>query len=132
MYGELSNPNKPPRNPPETTTSSTTPTTTETSPVTTTETTSTTPTTAAAAPPGVSSSELLGGDAGDIAYPYYLVNGRIAASPKTFNANPGQRIRIRLINTASDTAFRVALAGHSMTVTHTDGYPVVPLRSMPC
>ncbi len=79
LYGELSNPNKPPRNPPETTT--TNPTTTETSPVTTTETTSTTPTTAAAAPPGVGSSELLGGDAGDIAYPYYLVNGRIAASP---------------------------------------------------
>src|ERR1700737_2060027 len=26
----------------------------------------------------------------------------------------------------SDTAFRVALAGHSMTVTHTDGYPVQP------
>lgn len=126
LYGELSNPNKPPRNPPETTT--TNPTTTETSPVTTTETTSTTPTTAAAAPPGVGSSELLGGDAGDIAYPYYLVNGRIAASPKIFNAKPGQRIRIRLINTASDTAFRVALAGHSMTVTHTDGYPVVPAR----
>jgi FtsP/CotA-like multicopper oxidase with cupredoxin domain len=28
----------------------------------------------------------------------------------------------------SDTAFRVALAGHSMTVTHTDGYPVLPTR----
>jgi FtsP/CotA-like multicopper oxidase with cupredoxin domain len=29
----------------------------------------------------------------------------------------------------SDTAFRVALAGHSMTVTHTDGYPVQPTFS---
>ena len=77
---------------------------------------------------GVGKSDLLGGDAGDIAYPYYLINGRILAAPTTFKAQPGQRIRIRFISTASDTAFRVALGGHSMTVTHTDGYPVVPTK----
>jgi FtsP/CotA-like multicopper oxidase with cupredoxin domain len=77
---------------------------------------------------GVGSSPLLGGDAGDVAYPYYLVNGRIPAAPTSFTAKPGQRIRIRIINAGSDTAFRVALAGHSMTVTHTDGYPVVPTQ----
>ena len=76
----------------------------------------------------VGSSDLLGGDAGDIPYPYYLINGRIPAAPTTFNAKPGQQIRIRFINTASDTAFRVALTGHAMTVTHTDGYPVVPTQ----
>ena len=75
---------------------------------------------------GVGTSALLGGDAGDISYPYYLINGRIPAAPTTFAANPGQRIRIRIINAGSDTAFRVALAGHTMTVTHTDGYPVQP------
>jgi FtsP/CotA-like multicopper oxidase with cupredoxin domain len=75
---------------------------------------------------GAGSSPLLGGDAGDVNYPYYLANGRIAATPTTFSAKPGQRIRIRIINAGSDTAFRVALAGHSMTVTHTDGYPIVP------
>ncbi|MGJ6123612.1 multicopper oxidase family protein [Mycolicibacterium sp. Y3] len=74
----------------------------------------------------VGASRLLGGDSGDVSYPYYLVNGRIPTAPTTFTAKPGQRIRIRLINAGSDTAFRVALAGHSMTVTHTDGYPVVP------
>ncbi len=128
LYGELSNPNKSPApSTPETT--STTVTTSET----TTETTSITPTSPAAAAPGpppggTGTSDLLGGDAGDIAYPYYLINGRIPASPTTFTAKPGQRIRIRFINTASDTTFRVALAGHSMTVTHTDGYPVVPTQ----
>lgn len=71
-------------------------------------------------------SDLLGGDAGDISYPYYLINGRIPTAPTSFAAKPGQRIRIRFINAGSDTTFRVALAGHSMTVTHTDGYPVVP------
>jgi FtsP/CotA-like multicopper oxidase with cupredoxin domain len=75
---------------------------------------------------GVGTSSLLGGDAGDISYPYYLINGRVPAAPTTFTAKPGQRIRIRLINAGSDTAFRVALASHTMTVTHTDGYPVVP------
>jgi FtsP/CotA-like multicopper oxidase with cupredoxin domain len=77
---------------------------------------------------GVGTSPLLGGDAGDITYPYYLINGRIPAAPTTFTAKPGQRIRIRFINAGSDTAFRVALAEHSMTVTHTDGYPVVPTK----
>ncbi|GLP82040.1 multicopper oxidase family protein [Mycobacterium antarcticum] len=75
---------------------------------------------------GVGTSTLLGGDAGDVSYPFYLANGRIPAAPTTFTARPGQRIRVRIINAASDTAFRVALAGHRMTVTHTDGFPVVP------
>ncbi|MEU7168897.1 multicopper oxidase family protein [Streptomyces morookaense] len=66
----------------------------------------------------------LGGDAGDVAYPYYLVNGRTPDDPETFTAKPGDRIRIRLLNAGGDTAFRVALGGHRMTVTHTDGWPV--------
>lgn len=73
-------------------------------------------------------SDLLGGDAGDVAYPYYLINGRIPEAATTFTAKPRQRIRIRIINVASDTAFRVALAGHSLTVTHTDGFPVIPTQ----
>lgn len=76
---------------------------------------------------GADASELLGGDSGDITYPYYLVNGRVPAAPRTFTAKPGQRIRIRIINAAADTAFRVALAGHRMTVTHTDGFPVTSI-----
>jgi FtsP/CotA-like multicopper oxidase with cupredoxin domain len=70
-------------------------------------------------------SSLLGG-AGDIAYPHYLVNGRIPTSPVTLTGRPGQRVRIRIVNAGSDTAFRVALGGHRMTITHADGYPVQP------
>ncbi|NEE16016.1 multicopper oxidase domain-containing protein, partial [Streptomyces sp. SID7499] len=69
-------------------------------------------------------SELLGGDAGDVAYPHYLVNGRVPQDPASFSARPGDRIRLRIINAGGDTAFRVALGGHRMTVTHTDGFPV--------
>ncbi|OEV22985.1 copper oxidase, partial [Streptomyces nanshensis] len=69
-------------------------------------------------------SPVLGGDAGDVDYPHHLVNGRTRTDPETFRAKPGDRIRIRLINAGGDTAYRVALGGHRMTVTHTDGYPV--------
>jgi FtsP/CotA-like multicopper oxidase with cupredoxin domain len=70
-------------------------------------------------------SPILGG-AGDVVYPYYVANGRIPQAPHVFSAKPGQKVRIRIVNAGCDTAFRVALGGHRMTVTHTDGYPVVP------
>ena len=75
---------------------------------------------------GAMQSPLLGG-AGDIDYPHYLINGRVPAQPVTLSAKPGQRVRIRLVNAGSDTAFRVAVGGHRMTVTHSDGFPVVPV-----
>ena len=71
-------------------------------------------------------SPLLGG-AGDIAYPHYLVNGRMPNNPVTLSAKPGHRVRIRFVNAGSDTAFRVAVGGHRMTVTHSDGFPVMPV-----
>lgn len=73
------------------------------------------------------SSALLGGDAGDVAYPHYLINGRTPADPRTFRGRAGQRVRIRMINAGGDTAFRVAVGGHRMKVTHTDGIPVQPV-----
>ncbi|MFB7917622.1 multicopper oxidase family protein [Streptomyces sp. NPDC056061] len=69
-------------------------------------------------------SELLDSHGGNVAYPYYLINGRIPKAPTSFTARPGDRIRLRIINAGGDTAFRVALGGHRMTITHTDGYPV--------
>ncbi|WP_349251976.1 multicopper oxidase family protein [Brevibacterium sp. W7.2] len=69
-------------------------------------------------------SDVLGGDAGDVYYPTYLINGRPADDPATFEAKPGAKVRLRIINAGGDTAFRLALTGHSLTVTHTDGFPV--------
>ena len=70
-------------------------------------------------------SPLLGG-AGDIADPHYLSNGRTPGAARVLVGKAGQRVRIRLVNAGSDTAFRVALGGHQLTVTHSDGYPVQP------
>lgn len=56
-----------------------------------------------------------------------LINGRTPGAPVTLSAKPGRGALIRIINAGSDTAFRVALGGHRMTVTHSDGFPVSPL-----
>ncbi|ANS30556.1 multicopper oxidase [Rhodococcus opacus] len=72
-------------------------------------------------------SRVLGGDSGDVRYPVYLLNGKPPGDPTVFTARPGQRARIRLINAGDDTAFRVALGGHRLTVTDTDGFPVEPV-----
>lgn len=74
------------------------------------------------------SSDLLGGDAGDVYYPHYLINGKPTADPAQFTGTPGSRVRIRLINAGGDTAFRFAIGGHRLTVTHTDGFPVEPVE----
>lgn len=66
------------------------------------------------------------GDAGDVTYPHYLVNGRVPAAPRTLTAKPGQKVRLRVVNASSDTIFKLALQGHRLTVTHTDGFPVTP------
>ncbi|MET8453209.1 multicopper oxidase family protein [Streptomyces sp. NPDC005209] len=74
-------------------------------------------------------SHILHSEGGSVAYPYYLANGRLPTQPSVFQARPGDRIRLRIINAGADTAFRVALGGHTMTVTHTDGYPVEHTRT---
>ena len=61
-------------------------------------------------------------------YPMYLINGRPAADPTTFEVRSGERVRLRLMNIAADTGFVVAIAGHRMTITHTDGMPVEPVE----
>lgn len=74
-------------------------------------------------------SPLLGGDAGDVYYPLYLINGKPSNDPQTFNAKPGERIRLRIINAGGDTAFRFGVEEHSLTITHTDGFPVEPFEA---
>ncbi|GAB3442575.1 multicopper oxidase family protein [Phycicoccus ginsengisoli] len=76
---------------------------------------------------GASGGSALLGHAGDVDYPYFLVNGRVPAAPVTLTGRSGQRVRLRVVNAASDTAFRVAVGGHLLTATHADGLPVEPV-----
>jgi FtsP/CotA-like multicopper oxidase with cupredoxin domain len=78
---------------------------------------------------GGAASPLLGGDAGDVPYPHFLVNGRVATAPAGFVGKPRRRVRLRFLNAGAVTASRVALGGHRMTVTHTDAFPVEPAQT---
>lgn len=75
-----------------------------------------------------SSAHPLGADTGDVVYPAHLINGRLPAAPVTISSAPGRRIRFRIINAGSDTAYRFAIGGHRLTVTHTDGFAVLPFE----
>lgn len=78
----------------------------------------------------MATSPLLGGDAGDARHPYHLINGRSLEDPATLEPLPraGDRVRLRFVNASADTAYRVAIGGHRLTVTHTDGFPVAPVE----
>lgn len=66
----------------------------------------------------------LGMGMSDVAYPAYIINGRVPEDPEVFAAKAGERIRLRVINAASDTAFVFGVEGHPLTITHTDGFAV--------
>ena len=68
-------------------------------------------------------------DGGDVDYNLYVINGRPPADPDVLTAKPGQKVRMRIINAAADSVFDVAVAGHEMQVTHTDGYAVNPVTT---
>jgi FtsP/CotA-like multicopper oxidase with cupredoxin domain len=63
----------------------------------------------------------------DLVYPLYLVNGQPPEAPFAFTGKRGEVLRLRLINAASATIFRVVLVGHRLDVVQADGQPVEPL-----
>ncbi|MDJ0323951.1 multicopper oxidase family protein [Cryobacterium sp. PH31-AA6] len=71
-----------------------------------------------------SNSDYLGGDAGDVKIPVHLFNGKAAQEAEVIQASPGSRVRLRIINAAGDTAYRVGVPGQKITLTHSDGFPV--------
>lgn len=73
-------------------------------------------------------SSLLGGDAADVSYPLHLINGRPGNDRYTLTAPTGGKVRLRLINAGSNTAYRVAVGGHRLTVVATDGRAVQPVE----
>ncbi len=64
----------------------------------------------------------------DIAYSSFLINGRLPSSVPPFIVRRGDLVRFRIINAGASTAFRIAAGGHRMQVTHTDGFPCVPVE----
>jgi FtsP/CotA-like multicopper oxidase with cupredoxin domain len=66
-------------------------------------------------------------DLNDISYDAYLANDRTLADPMLVRAPAGQRVRLRLINGASATAFWIDLGALEGTVIAVDGHAVQPV-----
>ena len=72
-------------------------------------------------------------DLNDIDYDAYLANDRTLTDPLVVRTERNGRVRLRLINGATSTAFWIDLGGSEGTVVGVDGDPVhpVPLRRFP-
>jgi FtsP/CotA-like multicopper oxidase with cupredoxin domain len=61
-------------------------------------------------------------------YDAYGINGKVFNASVPFKVRKGDRVRLRIINASSSTIYTFRIAGHSLTITHTDGRPVVPFE----
>lgn len=64
----------------------------------------------------------------DVKYNAYLLNGRSHREAWTKEVKPGERVRLRLVNAASATFFRVQIEGLPLTVIAADGRDVEPVE----
>lgn len=64
-------------------------------------------------------------DIADVAYDYFLANGQREI---TLDANPGETVRLRLIDGSATTYFHLDYAGGPMTIVSADGQAVEPTR----
>lgn len=67
-------------------------------------------------------------DLNDIDYDAYLANDRTLDDPQLVRVERGGRVRLRLINGATSTAFQIGLGSLSGTVAAVDGNPVKPVE----
>lgn len=62
-------------------------------------------------------------------YDGYAVNGRVGPAIKSLEVKKGERVKLRLFNPSSATIYTLRLAGHTLTITHTDGRPIKPVKT---
>ncbi len=67
-----------------------------------------------------------GGPLQEPLYDVYTINGKVREASQDFKVKKGDRVRIRIGNPSSSTFYTLRIAGHSMTITHADGRPVLP------
>lgn len=84
--------------------------------------------------PGMGMMGMMGGRTGagqplhEPLYDAYVINGKAFGTSTPFKVRKGDRVKLRIISAASSTIFTLRIAGHSMTITHTDGRPIVPFE----
>jgi FtsP/CotA-like multicopper oxidase with cupredoxin domain len=80
-----------------------------------------------AMPTGTSSGQAAAPDLNDVDYDAYLANDRTLADPQVVRVERGGRVRLRLINGATSTAFWISLGALQGQVVAVDGDPVRPV-----
>lgn len=65
-------------------------------------------------------------DLSDVAYDAFLVNGKPVT---TIDAEPGERLRLRIVNAAASTYFYLGIAGRPFRVVAADGIDVQPFET---
>lgn len=61
-------------------------------------------------------------------YDAYGINGKVFGASSPFKVRKADKVRLRIINASSSTTYTLRIAGHSLTITHTDGRPIVPFE----
>ena len=59
----------------------------------------------------------------------FLMNGRTAGENPTFVAEPGQRVRLRIVNASTQTFYDLRIPGVPMTVVQADGQDIKPVET---
>lgn len=67
-------------------------------------------------------------DLNDIEYDAYLANDRTLNDPEVFQVEAGGRVRVRIINGATATAFTVDFGELEGTLIAVDGQPILPMK----
>ena len=67
-------------------------------------------------------------DLNDIVFDAFLANDRTLDDPQVVRVEPGGRVRLRIINAAAATNFRVDLGQVDGTLVAVDGHPVMPIQ----
>ncbi|MEK9907550.1 MAG: multicopper oxidase family protein [Aquiluna sp.] len=63
----------------------------------------------------------------DLQYEAFLINGQGHNQPEKKSYKPGTKVRLRVINGASDTAFAFYVEHHQLEIVASDGFPVEPM-----
>jgi FtsP/CotA-like multicopper oxidase with cupredoxin domain len=72
---------------------------------------------------------MMGGGMMGVEMPHYaglMMNAHLPEDPVVFETRKGERLRLRFLNSSGASTYRVAIGGHRMAITHTDGRPVKP------
>jgi len=62
-------------------------------------------------------------------YDDYAVNGRVYPALQDLEVRKGERVKLRIMNPSAATIYHLRLAGHTLTVTHSDGNPIEPVAT---